>query len=123
MAVPAGIMSAVWQDTVADCGKAVRHDRPLVAGFLAGHGDHYCHGHLVALDAAYRIRADLGRSGAVSGTAMYSSLDYWGTPVGSAHAHDALALLAVLREDYVRTARAKGLHERSIILKHALQNA
>ena len=33
------------------------------------------------------------------------------------------ALLAVLREDYVRTARAKGLRERSIILKHALKNA
>ena len=33
------------------------------------------------------------------------------------------ALLEVLREDYVRTARAKGLHERVIILKHVLQNA
>jgi len=33
------------------------------------------------------------------------------------------ALLEVLREDYVRTARAKGLRERAIILKHALKNA
>ena len=32
-------------------------------------------------------------------------------------------LLEVLREDYVRTARAKGLGERVIIYKHALKNA
>jgi peptide/nickel transport system permease protein len=32
-------------------------------------------------------------------------------------------LLEVLREDYVRTARAKGLVERAIIYKHALKNA
>ena len=33
------------------------------------------------------------------------------------------ALLDVLGLDYVRTARAKGLRERSVILKHALRNA
>ena len=33
------------------------------------------------------------------------------------------ALLDVLRQDYVRTAWAKGLSERTIILRHALKNA
>ncbi|HXF75026.1 MAG TPA: ABC transporter permease [Methylomirabilota bacterium] len=33
------------------------------------------------------------------------------------------AVLEVLREDYVRTARAKGLRERAVIVKHALRNA
>ena len=33
------------------------------------------------------------------------------------------ALLEVLREDYVRTARAKGLRERVIINRHALKNS
>ena len=33
------------------------------------------------------------------------------------------ALLEVLNEDYVRTARAKGLNERQVILGHALRNA
>ncbi|HUJ85686.1 MAG TPA: ABC transporter permease [Burkholderiales bacterium] len=33
------------------------------------------------------------------------------------------AMLEVLREDYVRTARAKGLWERLIIRRHALKNA
>jgi peptide/nickel transport system permease protein len=32
-------------------------------------------------------------------------------------------LLEVIREDYVRTARAKGLKERAVIFKHALRNA
>jgi peptide/nickel transport system permease protein len=33
------------------------------------------------------------------------------------------AALEVLREDYVRTARAKGLHERVVVLRHALRNS
>jgi peptide/nickel transport system permease protein len=37
--------------------------------------------------------------------------------------HTRSAMLGVLRSDYVRTARAKGLRERTVILKHALRNA
>jgi peptide/nickel transport system permease protein len=33
------------------------------------------------------------------------------------------ALLEVLRQDYVQTARAKGLPEKAVILRHALKNA
>jgi peptide/nickel transport system permease protein len=33
------------------------------------------------------------------------------------------SMLEVLREDYVRTARSKGLHELSVIGRHALKNA
>ena len=33
------------------------------------------------------------------------------------------SLLEVLRQDYVRTAHAKGLRERAVILRHALKNA
>lgn len=33
------------------------------------------------------------------------------------------SLLQVVREDYIRTARAKGLHERVVIAVHALKNA
>jgi len=33
------------------------------------------------------------------------------------------AILEVLREEYVKTARAKGLAERSVLVKHALKNA
>jgi ABC-type dipeptide/oligopeptide/nickel transport system permease component len=33
------------------------------------------------------------------------------------------AMLEVLRADYVRTARAKGLREQAVVVKHALRNA
>jgi peptide/nickel transport system permease protein len=33
------------------------------------------------------------------------------------------SMLEVLMQDYVRTARAKGLHERIVLLRHALKNA
>ncbi|HZB90858.1 MAG TPA: ABC transporter permease [Stellaceae bacterium] len=37
--------------------------------------------------------------------------------------HTRSAMLQVLGQDYVRTARAKGLPERVVVLKHALRNA
>lgn len=37
--------------------------------------------------------------------------------------HTRSAMLQVLESDYVRTARAKGLLERAVILKHAMRNA
>src|SRR5947199_5353748 len=37
--------------------------------------------------------------------------------------HTRSAMLQVLSSDYVRTARAKGLREWSVVLKHALRNA
>ncbi|CUH40226.1 Dipeptide transport system permease protein DppB [Jannaschia seosinensis] len=37
--------------------------------------------------------------------------------------HTRSAMLTVLTSDYVRTARAKGLSERRVILKHAFRNA
>jgi peptide/nickel transport system permease protein len=33
------------------------------------------------------------------------------------------ALLEVLRQDYIRTARAKGLPERTVLMRHAIKNA
>jgi peptide/nickel transport system permease protein len=37
--------------------------------------------------------------------------------------HTRSAMLQVLTSDYVRTARSKGLSERSVVLRHALRNA
>ncbi len=33
------------------------------------------------------------------------------------------SMLEVIRQDYIRTARSKGVPERSVITKHALRNA
>ena len=63
---------------------------------------------------------DLGRSiqtmlmpAFVLGTALAATLTR----------HTRSAMLSVLSSDYVRTARAKGLREKSVILKHAFRNA
>jgi peptide/nickel transport system permease protein len=37
--------------------------------------------------------------------------------------YDAILLLEVLRADYIRTARSKGLLERAVVFRHALKNA
>lgn len=37
--------------------------------------------------------------------------------------HTRSAMLAVLSQDYVRTARAKGLYEPAVVLRHAFRNA
>ena len=37
--------------------------------------------------------------------------------------HTRSAMLSVLQSDYVRTARAKGLRERAVLVRHALRNA
>jgi peptide/nickel transport system permease protein len=37
--------------------------------------------------------------------------------------HQRAAMLEVAREEFLRTARAKGLRERAVLLRHALRNA
>ncbi len=47
-----------------------------------------------------------------------------GTGVGSVlMRHTRAAMLGALEQDYIRTARAKGVVERSVIARHALRNA
>ena len=42
---------------------------------------------------------------------------------GSLTRYVRASMLDVVKMDFIRTARAKGLHERTVILKHALRNA
>lgn len=42
---------------------------------------------------------------------------------GSLTRYFRTSMLEVIRQDYIRTARAKGLKERTVIFKHALRNA
>ena len=44
-------------------------------------------------------------------------------PMGTLARYTRSCLLDVLREDYVRTARAKGLGETTVVLRHMLRNA
>jgi peptide/nickel transport system permease protein len=124
LGVPIGILSAVRQDTAQDY--AARSTAILglsVPGFWLGTL-------VVVLPAIY-----LGWSPSIQYVAFAN--DPWGHVVqfvlpgfllGVASAAAVMRLtrtqlLEVLRQDYVRTAWAKGLAERGVILKHSLKNA
>ena len=124
LGVPIGIVSAVRQDTVRDY--AARSAAILglaVPGFWLGTL-------VVVLPAIY-----LGWSPSIQYTAF--EVNPWGHLVqfllpgfllGLASAASIMRLtrtqlLEVLRQDYVRTAWAKGLRERVIVVKHSLKNA
>ena len=122
--IPAGIVSAVKKDTAWDYGANMfalwgrQH-----AQLLARHPDD-----LPVLGDA-RLAAGLGLRAA--GRGLAASLATTIMPafvLGNALAavlmrHTRSAMLQAMGTDYVRTARAKGLHERRVVLKHALRNA
>ena len=121
--IPAGVLSAVKKDSPWTTSPTLRAVGPLDAEFLARH-----HAHPAVLGAA-RLASGLG---------LREPVDDWQRqPATDDHAglrarprgrrrpdaphsqRDAAGAAA----DYVRTARAKGLNERRVVLKHALRNA
>jgi peptide/nickel transport system permease protein len=124
LGVPIGVVSAVRQDTVRDY--VARSSAILglsIPGFWLGTL-------VVVLPAIY-----FGWSPSIQYKAF--GVDPWGhlaqflIPgflLGVASAASVMRLtrtqlLEVLRHDYVRTAWAKGLRERTVVLKHSLKNA
>lgn len=64
-------------------------------------------------------------------SALWSTLRYLALPsftiaiasIGSIMRYTRSAMLETIRQDYIRTARSKGLTERRVIIRHALKNA
>jgi len=130
IAIPLGTLSAVYQNTWIDyVVRTVSIAGIAVPSFWLG---------ILILLALLNI------SEMLTGTRWTPPLDYvpiWEDPaynlsmliwpaVATGYRYSAVAtrmtrssLLEVLREDYVRTARAKGLVEKIIINRHALKNA
>ena len=111
VAVPIGVFSAIWQDSYLDY--ALRSFAvALIAipsfwlGLIAIVFDYLWDDPLVNLQILWVPTLIL--AGALSGSVMR---------------YTRSTMLEVLRQDYVRTARAKGLSERSVIIKHSLRNA
>ena len=122
--IPAGILSAVKKGTATD----------YIANFFALSGlsiPNFWLGIMLILLVSVKwqllpasgyvpLSEDFGQSirtmlmpSFVLGTALAATL----------MRHTRSSMLSVLSADYVRTARAKGLAERVVILKHALRNA
>ncbi|HZQ62486.1 MAG TPA: ABC transporter permease [Casimicrobiaceae bacterium] len=122
--IPAGIVSAVFKDTVWDyAANAVALWGLSTPNFWLG----------IMLILLFSVALGwLPASGYVSPAedlkANLAAMIMPAFVLGNAIAavlmrHTRSAMLQVLSSDYVRTARAKGLDERVVVLKHALRNA
>ena len=122
--IPAGIVSAVWRNSAWDyAANAVALWGLSTPNFWLG----------IMLILLFSVTLGwLPASGFVSPfedwRANLAALIMPAFVLGNAIAavlmrHTRSAMLQVLSSDYVRTARAKGLSERRVILKHALRNA
>jgi peptide/nickel transport system permease protein len=122
--IPTGIISAVRKGTVVDYGANV----VALSGISI---PHFWLGILLIMVFAVKLQW-LPASGFVPmGEDFGQNLKTLILPAfvlgaglsGILMRHTRSAMLEVLRTDYVRTARAKGLFPRTVILKHALRNA
>ncbi|AHG41279.1 peptide ABC transporter [Pseudomonas syringae CC1557] len=122
--IPTGIISAVRKGTVVDYGANV----VALSGISI---PHFWLGILLIMIFAVKLKW-LPASGFVPmGEDFGQNLKTLILPAfvlgaglsGILMRHTRSAMLEVLRTDYVRTARAKGLFPRTVILKHALRNA
>jgi peptide/nickel transport system permease protein len=122
--IPAGIVSAVWRNTVWDyAANAVALWGLSTPNFWLG----------IMLILLFSVSLGwLPASGYVSPfedlrenlAAMIMPAFVLGNAIAAVlMRHTRSAMLQVLSSDYVRTARAKGLDERVVVLKHALRNA
>lgn len=122
--IPAGILSAVKKGTVTDyIANIVALSGLSIPNFWLG----------IMLILLVSVKLDLlPASGYVplsedpvkSITTMLMPAFVLGTALAATlMRHTRSAMLGVLKSDYIRTARAKGLHERRVVLKHAFRNA
>jgi peptide/nickel transport system permease protein len=131
VAVPLGVMSAVWQDSIFDKATTVF----VFLGFAIP-------GFWLALLLMILFGVQLGWL-PISGfrSLNFQDLSFFGQILDIAKhlvlplfvtAFGGLAgmsrymrstMLEVIRQDYITTARAKGLDERTVIFKHAMRNA
>jgi peptide/nickel transport system permease protein len=116
MALPIGTLSAVQRNRPLD------HVSRLVA-LVAASMPSFWLGYVLIIVFALMLKA-LPVAG--SGGPQYLVLPALTLGLGTAAALSRLtraSLLEVLEEDYMRTARAKGLPGRAAVLRHALRNA
>ena len=109
---------------------AVRHNRPLdyVSTFVSVFGvstPSYVATSLLVLLLASKLHLvpTSGWDGVWSRTIIVPALSLALYPTAVLARYTRASLLEVLRTDYMRTARSKGLSERSILMRHGVRNA
>jgi oligopeptide transport system permease protein len=109
---------------------AIRHNRPLdyLATFVSVFGvstPSYVATSLLVLLLASRLHLvpTSGWDGVWSPKIIIPALSLALYPMAVLARYTRASLLEVLRTDYMRTARSKGLSERSILMRHGVRNA
>jgi peptide/nickel transport system permease protein len=125
IAVPAGIIAALKRNSVFDYGASI-------ISFVGVSMPSFWVGIILILIFAVRLRwlpaigyAELGEHGFVE---WFKRLILPSIAIGTGYSAILMrfvraGLLEVLGSDYVRTARAKGVRERTVVLHHALRNS
>jgi len=116
VAVPLGVVAAVRRDTLLD--------RAAMLGSLAGVSmPSFWLGPLLIILFSFRL-GWLPASGRAGPASLVLPAVTLGTALAAILARmTRAAMLDVLGEDYLRTARAKGVARRTVIARHALRNA
>jgi peptide/nickel transport system permease protein/oligopeptide transport system permease protein len=121
--VPVGIVAALWRNTWLDYGA-------LTASMMALASPSFWFGILLIYFFAFRLGwfpiFGAGQSGNPLSLAHHLALPAIAIGARSAALIARMtrsALLEVLHQDYIRTARAKGIAEGGVVLRHALRNA
>ncbi len=124
IAVPIGVISAVWQDSFTDYVlRSFAITLIALPSFWLG---------LIAIVFGFQwfgwvppIRFEYIWDDPITNFQILwvPTLILAGALSGAVMRYTRSTMLEVLRQDYVRTARAKGLTERSVIIKHGLRNA
>lgn len=116
IAIPVGIISAVKQNTLID-------DIGMIAALIGVSMPDFWLGLMMILLFAVELKW-LPPFG--SGTWKHLVMPAFAVGISGAALTTRLmraSMLEVIRQDYIRTARAKGLSERVVIYRHALRNA
>jgi len=116
VAVPLGIIAAVRRGTFID-GAA------MVAATLGQSMPYFWLGILLILIFAVHLRVLPSFGSGTANHLILPAVTLSMTPLARTTRLVRSGMLEVLGQDYIRTARAKGLGERRVVLRHALQNA
>jgi peptide/nickel transport system permease protein len=114
--IPLGIIAALKQNTWVDYAATLTS----IFGFVT---PHFVWGILFILIFALRLKWVPTGGWDEPKQWILPALAYSLAPLATIARYTRASIVEVLRADYVRTARAKGLHERVVVSRHVLKNA